>query len=271
MKKMLLSLMIVGVAACSPAEERVEIEAEDTPEAGAAVPEEAGDIPETVSAEDLSAWDVRLDDPAGDPAGFHMVQDGGALSIETGPAGIAWRPIDLARGGAFEVSADFAQREAPEGHREAYGVFVGGRNLGQPDQTYTYFLVRGTGEYLVKRRVGEETETLVDWTANDAVRGATSEGDEPSASNTLSVRVEGDEVRFAVNGTVVETLPRDDVRPHGLAGVRVNHRLDVTVRDWRVTGEQVGQEGVGEPGAEGAGAAGAAGAAAGDEGGEGAR
>jgi hypothetical protein len=43
------------------------------------------------------------------------------------------------------------ERSAPADHREGYGLFVGGRNLQRPDQPYTYFLVRGTGDYLIKR------------------------------------------------------------------------------------------------------------------------
>ncbi len=58
------------------------------------------------------------------------------------------------------------------------------------------------------------------------------EGDEPV--NTLAIEVVGPEVAFVVNGTVVHTLPTPRARPHGIAGVRVNHRLDVRVDDWRI-------------------------------------
>jgi hypothetical protein len=128
------------------------------------------------------------------------------------------------------LEATFVQYGASVGYREAFGLFVGGRDLDTPDQEYTYLLVRTSGDYLVKRRVGEVTETLVDWTPHDAVERVEEAGDEPV--NTLGVAVAGDETRFLVNGVVVQSVPSPRARPYGIAGVRVNHRLDVRIDDW---------------------------------------
>lgn len=173
---------------------------------------------------------LRLDSERGDPAEFQLELDAEGLGIVTGPAGIVWRPTDTVASGDFRAEATFVQYEAPLGYREAYGVFVGGSDLQGPDQEYIYLLVRPTGDYLVKRRRGETTEVLVDWTPHEAVRRVANEGDEPE--NTLAVEVLDGRTSFLVNGTEVHHMPSPQARPYGVAGIRANHRLDILVRDW---------------------------------------
>ena len=191
--------------------------------------------------EELATWDVRLDQPTGDAAGFQMAeQPGGGWTVKTGPNGAAvtWRDQDMVQSGAFMATATMEERSAPADHREGYGLFVGGRNLQQPDQQYTYFLVRGTGDYLIKRRDGEATPTLVDWTASPAIQKLANAGD--VTRNTLEVRVETDVTRFLVNGTEVTALPTEQVQPYGIAGMRINHALDMLVSSFDVTAGGVG-------------------------------
>ena len=94
---------------------------------------------------------------------------------------------------------------------------------------------RPTGDFLIKRRIGEITETLADWTPHPSVQTVQQEGDRPL--NTLSIDVFGGETHFVVNGDEVHVEPATRVRPYGVAGVRVNHRLDIRVDNWlmRVT------------------------------------
>ena len=176
------------------------------------------------------SFEVRLDSESSDADLFHVVEDDEGIRVQTGPAGIAYRAVDVVRSGDFLVEATFVQYDAPVGYREAYGIFVGGLDLDGPDLEYTYLLVRPTGDYLIKRRIGEITETFVDWTAHDAVHRVVEEGDEPQ--NTLGIDVVDGEARFLVNGVAVHTLPSPRARPYGVSGVRVNHRLDVRVDDW---------------------------------------
>jgi hypothetical protein len=176
------------------------------------------------------SYTVRLDSESSDPSLYRLVEDDDGIRVETGPAGIAFRDDDVVRAGDFLAEATFVLYGAPLGYREAYGIFVGGLDLEEPDQEYTYLLIRSTGDFLVKRRIGEVTETIADWTPHDAVARVAADGDAPS--NTLAVEVVGPETRFVVNGVVVHTAPTTRVRPHGIAGVRVNHRLDVRVDDW---------------------------------------
>jgi hypothetical protein len=142
----------------------------------------------------------------------------------TGPAAIFWRPADTASG-AYRVVASITQTRNPD-HPEAYGVFVGGRDLAGAGQAYTYFLVRAfDGRFSIRRRVGRQTRptALVDWTAHDVV--AKADAASGRATNVLSVVVRGGQVAFSVNGTEVHTV--SGLEPAGIVGYRVNHRLDV--------------------------------------------
>jgi hypothetical protein len=196
-------------------------------------------VPDTdMISEDTSpavTYTVRLDSERSDPAQFQVSLGGEGLRILTGPAGITYQPEDVVSSGDFRAQATFVQYSAPVGYREAYGIFVGGRELDAPDHEYTYFLVRPTGDYLVKRRLGEITEVVVDWTPHDAVARVEVEGDEPM--NVLAVEVVGDETRFIANGEVVHTMPTSEARPYGVAGIRANHRLDISMNGWRLTTE----------------------------------
>jgi len=176
------------------------------------------------------SYAVRLDSESSDLAEFRLVEDDDGIRVNTGPAGIAYRSEDVATSGDVHLEATFAQFDAPVGYREAFGLFVGGIDLDGPDLEYTYLLVRTTGDFMVKRRIGEITETLADWTPHPAVRRVESEGDEPV--NTLAVDIENGEVRFVVNGEVVHSESAGRARPYGITGVRVNHRLDVRVDHW---------------------------------------
>ncbi|MEM7417233.1 MAG: hypothetical protein AAF389_17150 [Gemmatimonadota bacterium] len=175
-------------------------------------------------------FSIRLDSQSSDPAEFQLVEDDDGFRVQTGPAGIAYRTDDLILTGDLHAQATFRQYDVPVGYREAYGIFVGGIDLEGPDLEYTYLLVRPTGDFLIKRRIGEVTETLIDWTPHPAVHTVQEEGDQPV--NTLSIDVYAGEAHFVVNGDEVHVETASRVRPYGVAGVRVNHRLDVRVDRW---------------------------------------
>ncbi len=175
-------------------------------------------------------YTVRLDSESSLPADFQLVEDDDGIRVKTGPAGIAFRTDDVIVGGDLHAQATFRQFDAPVGYREAYGIFVGGIDLDGPDLEYTYLLIRPTGDFLIKRRIGEVTETLVDWTPHPAVDTVELEGDQPV--NTLGIDVFDGRVHFVVNGDAVHVEDASRVRPYGVTGVRVNHRLDVRVDRW---------------------------------------
>jgi hypothetical protein len=186
--------------------------------------------PDSESATPPGSYTVRLDSERSDPGQFRPSEADGSIRILTGPTGIAFRRGEQVLSGDFRVEATFIQYGAPVGYREAYGIFIGGRNLYSPDQEYTYLLVRPTGYYLIQRRIGDVLETLVDWTSHQAIRIVADEGYEPE--NTLTVEVVRGETRFQLNGTEVHTMPASETRPYGVAGLRANHRLNIRVTGW---------------------------------------
>ena len=174
-----------------------------------------------------AGWMARLDSGSTKPDGVNIMQMGGGLHFITGPTGIFYRPADK-KSGPYEVHATFTQ-VAPSGHREAYGLFIGGSNLDGPSQKYSYFLIGQDGVFLVKRRAGPATPTVTDWTSNAAVKKT--EGS-TQGKNTLSIAVALDKVRFLVNGTEVASAAPSQIDTSGIAGLRINHNLNVMVSDF---------------------------------------
>jgi hypothetical protein len=174
-------------------------------------------------------WSARLDNGSTKPEGVKISPVAGGLHFESGPAGIYYKAVDKPSG-AYTVSATFTQL-APAAHPEAYGLFVGGSGLDGADQKYTYFLVRQDGKVLVKRRAGAATPTVMNWTDNAAVKKADASG---KMSNALAIEVGKDKTRFLVNGTEVSSATSDQVDTNGIAGVRVNHNLNVQVEGFSV-------------------------------------
>ena len=149
----------------------------------------------------------------------------GRWEIQTGPAHITFAPKDSANG-QYQVSTTIEQLEKPK-HPEAYGVFLGGTNLTDPaKQKYGYFVVRGTGEYLIKTRDGENTTSVVNWTASPKVPKEDASG---KATYKLTVHVAPDTVHFIVNDNLVTAVPKSKFPTDGIAGIRVNHNLHVAV------------------------------------------
>lgn len=177
-----------------------------------------------------AGWNVRTEPnrQTGQPAPLANVKftnmGAGGLHTTVGPAAIYWRDQDTVSGN-YHVVAKMIQMKAPA-HPEAFGIFIGGKNLADSAQTYTYFLVRPTdGMYSIRRRASYKTRptAVVEWTASDAVvKGGSGE-----ASNELSIESRGGKVRFMVNGTEVYSGNAADLDVNGVVGYRVNHNLDV--------------------------------------------
>lgn len=179
----------------------------------------------------VAGWQARLDDASKKVEDLKFVAMGPGFHVTSGPAAIYFNPANAAKGN-YTVKASLTQTKAPM-HREAYGVFLGGSDLTGDKQTYYYMVVAGTGEFTIKHRAGSETHTIVNWTANPAVKKADDAG---KATNEVAVEVGADNVRFLVNGTEVHKAPRSQLGAvDGVAGLRVNHNLDVHVGSFSVT------------------------------------
>ena len=175
-----------------------------------------------------SGWKARVDGNAS-LNGVKMMPMGGGVHFMTGPAGIYYKPADKGTG-AYEARATFTQME-PAAHPEAYGLIIGGADLEGAAQKYTYFLIRQDGKYLIKRRAGDQTPTIADWTDSAAIKKADTSG---KMSNTLAVDVGKDKVRFLVNGTEVAAADTAKVDAAVIAGLRINHNLNVHVEGFTV-------------------------------------
>lgn len=148
--------------------------------------------------------------------------DNGAWQIWTGPHHIVYSSKNTASG-TYKLETTIDQMEAPA-HPESFGVFFGGTALDQPGIKYSYFMVRGTGEYLVKTRDGAGAKNVVAWKAADGIPKADASG---KGSYRLGVNVGSDSVRFMVNEKHVGSLAKKAVYTDGIAGIRVGHNLHV--------------------------------------------
>jgi len=185
----------------------------------------AGDPDRTVEGGGVfpSGWQVRTERSA--PATLvKFIAMGSGFHATMGPAAIMWRDGDVASGN-YHTVATFTQTKAPM-HPEAYGLIFGGQHLADSAQAYTYFLVRGDGNFSIRRRAGyaNKPTAIMEWTPNAAVHKADSSG---AATNELAVLVKDGKVSFTINGTEVYSTTPDKVDAAGIVGYRVNHNLDV--------------------------------------------
>ena len=181
-----------------------------------------------------AGYALQLDRANRDRTDFVAQTDAGELVVETGPAGILYRPDDLEHiveagdANLYRVRGTFTEVGAPMGHREGFGLFIGGQYLGGDERRYVYFLVRGDGRYLVKKRDGDATVELSSgWQSSDAVRVPT--GDGGQVTNELAVEVDGGQLRLFCNGEAVAELLIGETVVSGQVGVRVNHNLHLRV------------------------------------------
>ena len=174
-------------------------------------------------------WQVRTDagghKMAGDVDTVAFAQMTPGFHLTTGPAAILWHP-DSAASGTYTVESTIFLFPTKGRDQEGYGVFVGGSALADAGQSYTYFLLRNDGKFLVKQRQGAKTVTLTDWTPLPAIA---KQAGADAAKNVLRVAVSTADVAFLVNGAEAVRLPRVAVRPDGVFGVRINHAVNAHV------------------------------------------
>ncbi len=174
-----------------------------------------------------SDWEVRFDRSGTPDSAIYFVSMPPGWHVTTGPAAILYSPASKAEG-EFRLTSTIFLFDPGQRHREAYGIFFGGSDLEGPNQSYSYFLIRNTGDFLVKRRDGSGTSTVRQWSSSSAV--AKHEGGE-NVKNVLMIEARGSAVDFFVNGEKVTTVPRSELQVNGVVGLRVNHGLNLHVTD----------------------------------------
>jgi len=167
---------------------------------------------------------------------------GSGYHFTSGPAAIYYSSKDMATGD-YTVTATFSQRKSVT--HEAYGIFIGGKNLQDSTQSYTYFVIKpchsqcGTpgitlGEVLISQRSSDaRPKALLPIQHNDAVN--TDDPTDGHATNKLAIRVAKDSVHFWLNDKPVKSFAKSELNglsTDGQAGVRINHNIDVHV-DWK--------------------------------------
>ena len=175
------------------------------------------------------------------PAEGVALRGGGALTVETGPHVVLWRQGQEPVQPPYTVHARMQKMHGRL--HEGYGIVIGGEALEGPEsgQRYSYFLVRGDGSYLIKRRAGAEAPVVRPWTTDPAIRRDSEEGGRP---NELEVRVAADSVSFMVNGRQVARVGAAEVDAGGIPGVRVAHQVQLQLMGFGVS---PGDAGAGEP------------------------
>jgi hypothetical protein len=201
---------------------------------GAQQQQSASDPPVKIGGSGAPGWMVRLDDKDrrydATDARFEIM--GSGYHVTSGPAAVYYSDVHRADG-AFRARASITQMKAPA-HAEAYGLFVGGADLGTPRQRYFYLLVRGDGRYYIAHRAGADVHTIVAWTEHSAVNRQDETGRQ---SNELAIQVGADSVHMLVNGQRLQSFAKSALHgfsTDGQVGLRVNHGLDVHVGSFEV-------------------------------------
>jgi hypothetical protein len=210
----LLATCLLAVAACSPKDKSADVAKTADPDKAAST---AGTLPPGFAA--------RTDKTDASMANARYVASGDEWEVSTGPAHIVYDPKVMGNGN-YTASASIEQLEAPA-HPEAYGMFIGGRDLDKPTVAYTYFLVRSQGDLAIKVREGAATRDVIAWTPSADVPKADASG---KVKYDLAVQVDNGAVKFMVNGKQVASVSAAGLPTDGTAGLRINHNLHVKVK-----------------------------------------
>jgi hypothetical protein len=160
------------------------------------------------------------------PADGVTLTPGTPTVVETGPHALLWQEGAPELAPPYVIRAEMRKR-AGRLH-EGYGIVFGGAALEGEEaaQAYSYFLVRGDGSFLVKRRAGTETPVVRDWTRHPRINR---DADGTGRSNVMEVRVDADSATFVVNGAEVARVPSAELAVRGRAGLRIAHDVVVEV------------------------------------------
>jgi hypothetical protein len=172
-------------------------------------------------------WMARTD-RGQDFSNVRFTETATGWEVSVGPGVVFYRDSDVAEG-SYTISADFEQLSS-KGHAHGVGLIFGGADLQAEGQVYTYVLVRGDGNYLVKTRTGSETAYVTQWTEHASIN----QSPEGHVTNTMSVRVTSEDVTFMINGQEVHKESKADLYTDGVVGFRMNHNVDMRVHNFKI-------------------------------------
>ncbi|MGA8937725.1 MAG: hypothetical protein WB439_01045 [Acidobacteriaceae bacterium] len=188
----------------------------------------------------VPGWEGKID-ASEEKAGMsindaRLAEDGDALHVTTGPAVTYWRS-DAKASGDFTVKAEFNEPKYMNlnSHAHPYGVFIGGNDMGTPNQSEFYCAAYGNGKFIV-RGFGPASFRMNGLLGdhNDAVHKAPGKGQPVTQDIALSVRA--NTVTCSINGSVVASYDKAVLTgdgklksTDGYYGLRFAHNTDVLV------------------------------------------
>jgi hypothetical protein len=194
----------------------------------------------------ITGWNGKVD-PAEEKAGMsirdaRLSQEGDFLHTTTGPAAAYWMNGANASGD-YTVKATFYEPKYMNlnTHPHPYGVFIGGNDMGTPDQTDLYCAAYGNGKFIV-RGFGPGPFKMNGFLGdtNAAVHKAAGRGQPVTQDIALSVK--GNKVECSINGTVVASYDKALLvtggklkSTDGTYGLRFAHNTDVMVTGLTMT------------------------------------
>jgi len=185
----------------------------------------------------VAGWSGQIDPNearrGGQLSSAKLAKEGDALHVTTGPALAYWNPANTASGD-YTVKASFTEPKYMNlnDHPHPYGIFIGGNDMGTPNQSYLYCAAYGNGNFIV-RGFGPAPFQLNGGhgEANAAIHKAAGAGS--PVTQDIAVSVKGDNVTCAINGTVVGTYKKSDVvgtgklkSTDGVYGLRFSHNTE---------------------------------------------
>lgn len=176
-----------------------------------------------------AGWTVRPDE-GGQASQIKFVTMAPGWHLTVGTAAIYYRPADQAQS-PFTLTSKIHLFPGSGSHQEAFGLFIGGKELAGAKEEYTYFLIRGDGTFKVKERNGDKvSDDTPGWTASPAILQGKADG---PVANVITVAATGDKVSFQVNGKEVWSGKVKDTK--GQVGLRINHNLNLHIESLELT------------------------------------
>jgi hypothetical protein len=176
-----------------------------------------------------AGWTVRPDE-GGQASQIKFATMAPGWHLTVGTAAIYYRAADQAKA-PFTLTSKIHLFPGSGSHQEAFGLFIGGEDLGGAKEEYTYFLIRGDGTFKVKQRDGDKVSDVTPgWTANPAIVQGKADG---PVVNVIAVSATRDKVSFQVNGKEVWAGKVKDM--DGQVGLRVNHNLNLHIESLQLS------------------------------------